>query len=401
MPTMQRLRSMKSRPDLNGRSRSAHAHCGVELHHAQLGESTRDAQIAASTAFLNNQGRYGPDLSMMQFPGGSHSRAMELPYRGRQPQTEDQPPQGSIRFVHNRSLSANNYRPGPTCMDLPPTPGPFETPQRDPAKSGSQSNPQNTGPSDSNYSRYTSSLPNTPSYNRKNINKTWSGPQPWKKENPREPASAGRGRTNVHCNTAPRRTHLSQRHWNQPPPRNRNGTSSATASSGGGGSFRKTMDSSDFEAKLLGQTHPDNTGMFVGAAMSTPNPEMSSATTSRSYLRASRKRSFSFSSNDEERFSMPPSSTSQRLTLHAQPSSLRSQRNAEKGMRKSLRQFRPPAQRPSILPPPEAHTPSAAAVAAAIEMSGNGGEYFVSNTGSLRRSASRMSKRVRSKLKGF
>ncbi|EPE02744.1 hypothetical protein F503_08507 [Ophiostoma piceae UAMH 11346] len=278
------------------------------------------------------------------------------------------------------------------ALELALTPRPFETPQRDPAKPGGQPNPQNTGPSESNYSRYTSSLPNTPGY-KKNINKTWSGPQPWKKENPREPASAGRGRTKAHCDTAPRRTLLSQRHWNQPPPRNRNGTSSATASSAGGGSFRKTMDSSDFAAKSLGQTRPDRTDMFVGTAMTIPNPEMPFATTSRSYLRANRKRSFSFSSNDDERFAMSPTSTSQRLTLHVQPSSLRSQCNAEKAMKKSLRQVQSQAQRPSILPPLEAHTPSAAAVAAAIEISEHGGDYFVSNSGSLRRTASRMSKR--------
>lgn len=396
---MQRSRS-KYRPGLVGRSRSANGIRGTTPLQSQPTGNTTDARIAASRAFVDNQGRYNINTAPM-IAGGTQPRTLDLPIRVRQPQTGDQQTRGSIRFVNNRSSSANDCRSESTYMRLPSTPGLFETPQRGAAKSGNETDLKNTGPSESNYSRYTSSLPNTPSYNRKNINKTWSGPQSRRKENPKELMSAGRGRGAVHYNTAPRRTLLSQRHWNRPPSRSRAGTSSGTTSSFGGGSMRKTQGNIGSSAKAYGPADLDGTNVFVGTVLTSPQPDKTLlAPSSRSYLRASRKRSFSFSSNDDERYFMPHTSTPRTSVSRPQPASLRSQRNGEKGMRKSLRQSRPETQRPTILPLNESQTPSAAVIAAAIQMSENGYEY-TANSGSLRRSASRMSRRVRSKLKGF
>lgn len=139
--------------------------------------------------------------------------------------------------------------------------------------------------------------------------------------------------------------------------------------------------------KDTGYLHPrPTTDITVGTATIPP----SCPTISKSFLRSHRKRNFSFSSNDDDKFRVVPSnmdSSHKRL-------SLRSPHKEEKGMRKSLRQNQPQTPRPSVLPEQQELDINALE---GEEADGN----EASNTGSLRRTASRMSKRVKMRLRSF
>ena len=450
---MQQPGAAKIRPMIPGRSCSAHGSRGVHLQHLDAADATRDAHIAAGMAFYLNQERLNADAPETGFPRPQPGALVRIrrssdddgncpPLAVSFTTLPDKPPQrDSIRFVRRGGRRRPDTTAGPDqsrpaiCL----THGTCQMPHRIAAPSDVHPALRNSAASDSNYSQYTSSLPNTP-INRQRLNKTWSASELRNNENYNGPSStAFKARNTLHVNTTPpRRTALSQRHWSRPGSRSSMCRKSTTTSSTDDAYLRSNKDwsyspanpyeqvacsqdahantdhavrrhdSSDMQS-IAGKLPPftvspletiasancpqRNNGfsqvhqqMAVGVTTIPPPCPI----TSRSFLRSHPKRDFSFSSHDDDKFTAVKSnaqSLQKRLSLHTPA-------NETKSMRKSLRKKCP--QTPS---PKENLAAQDTEVNAADTEKGL--ENEISKSGSLRKTASRMSKRVKMRLRSF
>lgn len=439
---MQRLRISKSRPELAGRNRSIRGARSVHLQFIDAADATRDAHIAASKAFVLSQERCTSDTPPALFPdpqccplvplaqSGSVD-GLNLPAGIHRCRSMTQP-HSSIRFIQQDEQSVNESRIEGKCAAVPfSNPTMSATSQIDPHSQETRTTNRQMAASESNYSQYSSSLPSTP-VQKQRISKTWSGSQLRSKENVRDAAILSRTRNTVHIGTSPRHTTtVSLRQWPRPPSQNnvRDLHRKTTAETNPPVTpFSEVEDSSIFAKRQNGQlgsiagggVHSDQTPKSPRAIRirRPPLPPASplqrgdnvqhlhrhfnkegiqggalpdtSITTSKSYLRPHHKRSFSFSSNDDERFTAVSSNVSSSQKRY----SLRSPRREEKCMKKSLRQSRPLPSRPSVLPHHSSDTTD-------IGVDENNGVYVFTGTGSLRRTASRMSNAVRTRLRSF
>lgn len=438
---MQRPAGTKFWPLVPGRNRSTNGNKVVHLQHLDAADATRDAHIAAGMAFVLNEERFDADSPSAVFPNprprigvprASNTHVGAVPparsLSTHQPQTD------SIRFVRRSGAPA---KPELAHLAKQSVVGMYQAPLSITAVSEIHPALRYNTVSDSNYSQYTSSLPNTP-INRQRLNNTWSASQLRNKENYTMCSSTKlKARSSSQISTSPpRRTAMSQRHWSRPVSRNsmRSKAAAIFTSDNNVHAAKEMVYSSVSPCEQVGyfgvahagtdlafpnRSNPDEQSamgklqhppayLLNMASTSYPQKDVSHdrsqqiatvkvaavppayPTTSKSFLRPHKRRDFSFSSNDDDHFTAAQVNP---LPSH-QRSSLRAPARDDRIIRKSLRVHIPETPRPSVLPAVQGLEASTTETAEGFASEFNG-------SGGLRKTASRVSRKVRMRLRSF